>query len=164
MIQLCCQNMRKQTGKQVAKTYNKSISGDLIGDIRSLIETARYNVAVTVNASLTILYWQIGNRICQGILKQKQAEHVKEIVATLSQKLTIGYGRGFSRRNLFNMIRFAEVFSDKKIVHALSAQLTWTHFREIIYLDNCLQCDFYAEMCRIEQRIIILTCFFSTTN
>jgi predicted nuclease of restriction endonuclease-like (RecB) superfamily len=36
-------------------------------------------------------------------------------------------------------------------VHALSAQLTWTHFREIIYLDDSLQRDFYAEMCRIER-------------
>jgi len=41
---------------RIAKTDNKPISGNLIGDIRSLIETARQNVAVTVNAGLTILY------------------------------------------------------------------------------------------------------------
>ena len=57
---------------------------------------------------MTILYWQIGDRIRQDILKEKGAEYGKEIVATLSQELTIEYGRGFSRRNLFNMIRFAE--------------------------------------------------------
>ena len=44
--------MKNERGKQVAKTYNKPISGDLIGDIRSLIETARHNVAVAVNAGL----------------------------------------------------------------------------------------------------------------
>jgi hypothetical protein len=55
---------------RITKTDNKSISGDLIGDIRSLIETARHNVAVTVNAGLTILYWQIGSRIRQDILKK----------------------------------------------------------------------------------------------
>jgi len=71
MIQRGCRNMKKETAKHVAKTYNKSISGDLISDIRSLIETARQNVAIAVNTGLTILYWQIGNRICQGILKQK---------------------------------------------------------------------------------------------
>jgi len=49
--------MRKQTRKQVAEPDNKPPSGNLIGDIRSLIETARHNVAVTVNAGLTILYW-----------------------------------------------------------------------------------------------------------
>ena len=84
--------MKKETGKQIVKTYNKSISGDLIGDIRSLIETARHNVAVAVNAGLTILYWQIGNRICQDILKEKRAEYGQEIVVMLSRQLTVEYG------------------------------------------------------------------------
>jgi hypothetical protein len=48
--------MRKETGTQVAKTDNKPISGNLISDIRRLIETARQNVAVAVNTGLTILY------------------------------------------------------------------------------------------------------------
>lgn len=143
--------MRKETVNQVIETGNRSLSGDLIGDIRSLIETARHNVAVTVNAGLTTLYWQIGNRIRQDILKEKRAEYGREIVVTLSRQLAVEYGRGFSKRNLFNMIRFTEVFPDERIVHALSAQLTWTHFREIICLDNSLQRDFYAEMCRIER-------------
>ena len=94
------------------------------------------------------LHWQIGSPIRQDILEEKRADYGKEIVATLSQELTIEYGRGFSKQNPFNMIRFAEVFSDMKIVHELSAQLTWMHFWEIICLDNSLQRDFYAEMCR----------------
>ena len=80
--------MRKQTRKQVAEIDNRLPSGDLIGDIRRLIESARQNVAVTVNAGLTILYWQIGSRIRQDILEEKRAEYGKEIVATLSQELT----------------------------------------------------------------------------
>ena len=71
----------------ITRKYNKSISGDLIGDIRSLIETARHNVAVTVNAGLTILYWQISNRIRQDILKEKRADYGEEIVSTLSRQL-----------------------------------------------------------------------------
>lgn len=108
-------------------------------------------MATAVNAGLTILYWQIGARIRQDILKEYRAEYGSGIVATLSNQLSMEYGRGFTRRNLFNMIRFVEVFPDEKIVHALSAQLTWTHFREIIYLENNLQREFYAEMCRIER-------------
>ena len=77
---------------RITKTYNKSISSDLIGNIRSLIETARQNVAITVNAGLTVLYWQIGSRIRQDILKEKRAEYGKEIVATLSRQLTNDYG------------------------------------------------------------------------
>ncbi len=111
-----------------------SLSPSLLGDICELIESARQRVATAVNAGLTILYWQIGARIRQDILKEYRAEYGSGIVATLSNQLSMEYGRGFTRRNLFNMIRFVEVFPDEKIVHALSAQLTWTHFREIIYL------------------------------
>ncbi|MDO9566296.1 MAG: PDDEXK nuclease domain-containing protein [Candidatus Desulfaltia sp.] len=143
--------MKKETGKQVVKTYNKSISGDLIGDIRSLIETARHNVAITVNAGLTILYWQIGNRIRQDVLKEKRAEYGKEIVVTLSRQLTDDYGNNFNEKNLRRMIQFAEVFPDKEIVVTLSRQFSWSHFVSILPLKDDLQRDFYAEMCRIER-------------
>jgi len=49
------------------------------------------------------------------------------------------YGRGFGRPNLSHMIRFAEAFPDKKIVYALSRQLSWTHLRQMIYLHDPLQ-------------------------
>src|SRR6266404_3321590 len=49
------------------------------------------------------------------------------------------------------MVRFAEVFGDADIVHALSGQLIWTHLRQIIYIEDPLRRDFYAEMCRIER-------------
>jgi DUF1016 N-terminal domain len=55
------------------------------------------------------------------------------------------------RRNLFNMVRFAEAFPDMKIVQSLIAQLGWTHFLHLIRLDDPLKRDFYAEMCRIER-------------
>ena len=136
---------------RIAKTYNKSISGDLIGDIRRLIETARHNVAVTVNAGLTILYWQIGDRIRQDVLKEKRAGYGEEIISTLSIQLVKEFGNGFSRPNLFRMVRFAEVFPGGKIVSTLSRQLSWSHFVEIISLKGDIQRDFYAEMCRIER-------------
>jgi hypothetical protein len=122
--------MKKETGKQVAKTNNKSISGNLISDIRRLIETARQNVAVTANTGLTILYWQIGNRIRQDILKEKRAEYGKEIVATLSRQLTDDYVNNFNENDLRRMIQFAKVFPDKEIVVSLIRQLSWTHFME----------------------------------
>jgi hypothetical protein len=143
--------MRKETGKQVAKTDKKPISGNLISDIRRLIETARHNVAVTVNAGLTVLYLQIGRRIRQDILKEKRADYGEEIISTLSIQLVKEFGNGFSRPNLFRMIQFAEVFSDMEIVVTLSRQLSWSHFVAILPLKDDLQRDFYAEMCRIER-------------
>ena len=131
---------------RITKKYNKSISGDLIGDIRRLIEIARHNVAVTVNAGLTILYWQIGNRIRQDILKEKRADYGEEIISTLSIQLVEEFGNGFSRPNLFRMVRFAEVFPEGNIVSTLSIQLSWSHFVEIIPLKDDLQRNLYAEM------------------
>jgi phosphatidylserine/phosphatidylglycerophosphate/cardiolipin synthase-like enzyme len=61
------------------------------------------------------------------------------------------YGRGYSQTNLSWMTRFAEVFPDEDIVAALSQQLSWSHFVQIIPLDNPLKRDFYAEMCRVER-------------
>jgi hypothetical protein len=49
------------------------------------------------------------------------------------------------------MIRFAEVFPDEQIVSTLSRQLGWSHFVEIIPLEDDFKRDFYSEMCRIER-------------
>src|SRR3990172_11526242 len=124
--------------------------GVLLHDIRRMIEETRSSVATMVNAGLTMLYWQIGKRINEEILKGGRAEYGEEIVSTLSRQLEIEFGRGFGKRNLFRMIRFAEVFPDPKIVSALVTQLGWTHFLHIIPIDDPLKRDFYAEMCRIE--------------
>ena len=128
----------------------EAVPEGLLNDIRQLINEARKRTAVAVNVSLTMLYWEIGGRIRRDVLKEERAEYGKEIVNALSRQLSQEYGKGFSRANLFHMIRFAEVFPDLEIVHALSRQLSWTHFRQLIYLDDPLERDFYAEMCRVE--------------
>lgn len=126
-------------------------SKQLVNDLRRLIEDARQQVAQAVNARLSLLHWHIGRRIREELLGEGRAAYGQQIVATLSQRLTEEFGRGFSRRNLFNMIRFAEVFPDGRIVQSLIAQLSWTHLLQIISLDDPLKRDFYAEMCRLER-------------
>jgi predicted nuclease of restriction endonuclease-like (RecB) superfamily len=123
----------------------------LLKDLRELIEEARQDVARQVNSTLVLLYWRIGQRIRQDILKEKRAEYGEEIVPTLSRQLVKEFGDGYSRPNLFRMIRFAEVFPDEQIVSTLSRQLGWSHFVEIIPLEDDLKRDFYSEMCRIER-------------
>jgi hypothetical protein len=61
------------------------------------------------------------------------------------------YGPGFSEKSLRHMLRFAEAFPDVQIVSALRRQLSWTHFKEIIYIDDPLKREFYAELCRAER-------------
>ena len=126
------------------------IEQPLLTDLRELIMSARQQVAQTVNAGLTLLYWQVGNRIRRDVLKEKRAEYGAEILQILSAKLEIEFGRGFGRRNLFRMIRFAEVFPDPAIVTALRTQLGWTHFRELIAIEDPLKRDFYTGICRLE--------------
>ncbi len=123
----------------------------LLRDVRHLIQTARAHVARNVNEALTILYWHIGRQIRKDILKEKRAEYGEQIVQSLSAQLEAEFGRGFGRRNLFNMVRFAEVFPDLQIVQALTAQLGWTHFTFFLPINDPLKRDFYAEMCRVER-------------
>ena len=139
--------------KKVTAIVNRveTLSPSLLGDIRSLIEITRSRVATTINSELVLLYWQIGTRIRQDILQNQRAEYGEQIVHALSGKLTTEYGKGFTKTNLFNMIRFAEVYPDAQIVHALRGQLSWTHLRQIIYLPDDLRREFYTQMCRIER-------------
>ena len=122
----------------------------LAADVRHMIEQTRGQVARTVNAGMTLLYWRIGKRIQVETLGNQRAEYGREILATLSQELTKDYGPGFSYSALTRMVRFAEVFPDAEIVATLSQQLGWSHFKEIIPLKDDLQRDFYSEMCRVE--------------
>ena len=126
------------------------ISEELFDDIHALIESRRNHIAQALRTELVKLYWSIGDRIRRKLLKEKRAGYGKENVQTLSGKLSMEYGRrGYSKSNIFNMIRLSEVFPEPKIFQTLSGKLGWSHFLEIIYLSDDLQRDFYAEMCRI---------------
>jgi predicted nuclease of restriction endonuclease-like (RecB) superfamily len=123
----------------------------LLQDLRALIAASRQDVARSVNSALVVLYWNVGQRIRQDILKERRAGYGQRIVHALSAGLTAEYGDGFSRPNLFRMIRLAEVFPDSAIVSTLSRQLSWSHFVELLTLRDDLQREFYAEMCRVER-------------
>jgi predicted nuclease of restriction endonuclease-like (RecB) superfamily len=123
----------------------------LLNDVRTLIEAAREHVARAVNSALVGLYWHIGKRIREDVLKGERAEYGQQIVSALSSQLTLEYGRGFSRQSLFRMVRFAEAYANEQIVSSLMRQLSWTHFIYIIPIEDPLKRDFYAEMCRMER-------------
>lgn len=66
---------------------NELINNSLFEQIKNLIEQTKNNVAVAVNSSMTMMYWNIGKLINDEILQNKRAEYGKEIVATVSQQL-----------------------------------------------------------------------------
>jgi predicted nuclease of restriction endonuclease-like (RecB) superfamily len=128
-----------------------AVPRELLHEVRGLILSAREHVAQAVNAGLTLLYWQVGDRIRREILKERRAEHGERIVSSLAVRLELEFGRGFAEKNLRRMIQFAEVFPDEKVVVSLIRHLTWTHFIALIPLKDPLARDFYAEMTRIER-------------
>ena len=121
----------------------------LFNDIKTLIEQTKSQVAQTVNSALTLLYWNIGKKINEDILKDKRAEYGKEIVATLSQQLQNEYGKGYSYSALTRMMKFAKYFDIKNIA-TVSQQLSWSHFKELIVLEDGLKIEFYTQMAIID--------------
>lgn len=122
----------------------------LVAEVRQLIADARLRAAAAVNAELTGLYWQVGRRIHQEILGNQRAGYGEQVVSALARQLTAEHGRGFSAKNLHHMVRFAQMFPDEAIVSALRRQLSWTHLKALIYLDDPLKRNFYIELCRLE--------------
>jgi predicted nuclease of restriction endonuclease-like (RecB) superfamily len=124
---------------------------DLVAELRQLIESARHRAAVAVNAELSLLYWQVGQRIHRNILGSQRAGYGEAIVPALAQQLSAAYGRGWGVRHLRLCIRFAERYPDAAIVHTLCAELSWSHLRLIAAVDEPLKRDFYTELCRLER-------------
>lgn len=72
----------------------------LLADLRELILQTREGVARAVDAGLAALYWHVGQRIRQEILKEKRADYGGQIVAALGRQLESEFGRGFGAKNL----------------------------------------------------------------
>lgn len=116
-----------------------------------MILAAREGVARAVDTGLVTLYWSIGRRIRQDVLRERRAGYGEKIISSLGTRLEREFGRGYGEKNLRRMVQFSEVFPDWKIVVSLLRQLSWTHFLRLIPIDDSLKRDFYAEMCRIER-------------
>lgn len=115
--------------------------------IKSILEEARHNVYRHVNFVMVQAYWNIGREIVEEEQKGKQrAEYGATIIEELSQKLTVEYGQGFNKTNLWYMKQFYLAF---KNLHALRGELSWTHYRLLLkvereeirqfYLNECIQ-------------------------
>ncbi len=124
---------------------------NLYGGIAELIKQAKTRVAVTINAELAMLNWQIGKYINQFILQGNRAPYGKQIITNLSVQLTGNFGSGWSEKQLMHFLRVAESFSEEQIVYAVSRQLSWTHLKTIAYENDPLKRQFYLEMA-ISQR------------
>lgn len=103
-------------------------------DVKQRIQAAQMKAVIAVNTELIQLYWDIGNEI----LKRQQLQNWgSKVVEQLSQDLKRSFPdmKGFSRRNLFYMRKFAETYPDLEIVQQLVAQISWSS--NTVLLDKC---------------------------
>ena len=113
--------MKKPHQKAILQTPSAEYGG-LIGGIAELLEAARRNAARTVNALMTATYWEIGRRIVEFEQQGKdRAGYGEQLLDQLSADLTSRFGRGFGRRNLFQIRAFYLAY--RSIVQTSSAQL-----------------------------------------
>jgi predicted nuclease of restriction endonuclease-like (RecB) superfamily len=117
----------------------------LLKELAKLIEESRNQVAVVANSAVTLMFWQVGKRINEHILRNKRAEYGKQIVVTLARQLTERFGNNFEQKNLRRMMQFAEQFEDFEIVVPLARQLTWAHIIILLPLKNKEAKIFYAK-------------------
>ncbi len=133
------------------KTPQPTFSTSLVDEIKTLIHEGRQQVAQAINAGLTATYWHIGKRINEDILQHSRAGYGEQVVQTLSAQLVKEFGSGWSSKHLRHCLHFAETFPEFQIVSTLWRQLSWSHFKIIMYRNSDLERDFYAQMCRLEK-------------
>ena len=113
----------------------------LIEDIRQIIGQSRESAARSVNHALTLIYWHVGRLIVEEEQKgEARASYGKALIKNLSTQLVAEYGENFSSRNLHLSRQFYQTFP---IVNSVSSQLTWTHYKGLIRLDEPLKRAFY---------------------
>lgn len=123
----------------------------LFAEIRQLIDAAKQRAAVAVNAELSLLYWHVGKRIQTEVLNSQRAEYGRQIITSLSQRLTQTYGKGWGEKQLRHCLRVAETFPDEQIVYTLCREFSWSHLRILAYVDDSLKREFYIEFGKLER-------------
>ncbi len=122
----------------------------LYEDVCEIINNSRYKIAVYVNAEASLLNWNVGKRIKEDILLNQRAEYGKQVLKRLSKKLTLKYGSGWGFEKIQHCVRAAYIFSEDEIMYAVRTQMSWTHLRSLMSIENEMARQFYMEMCRLE--------------
>lgn len=122
---------------------NKKMYNELIENIRLIILKARTKVAQNINSELLTTYWLIGKEIIEHESNNKiDKKSSRQIILELSKQLTNDLGKGFSRANLFNMRKF---YLDYPNVQTLSGQLNWSHYCELLVIEDKSKRGFYEK-------------------
>lgn len=109
-------------------------SHELLSQLRTLLTNSRTQLQYSVNATMVQTYWQVGQLIVEDEQQgDKRARYGKQVLAQLSATLTCEFGKGFDLTNLRKMRQFYLAFP---IRDAVRLELSWTHYRTLIRIDN----------------------------
>lgn len=137
--------MTSKNNKTVA-TPSKEPFGKLLGDIRAILSQARQQAYAAVNSAMVESYWQIGRSIVEEEQHgQQRAEYGAQLIRELSRSLSGEFGSGFSVANLKNFRQFYLTYPEDGKGYALRSQLSWTHHRLIMRVDNPAARDYYMK-------------------
>ncbi|MCL2111612.1 MAG: PDDEXK nuclease domain-containing protein [Clostridiales bacterium] len=118
------------------------IDVDVYQGIREVLSRARSKVYAAVNSAMVEAYWEIGRQIEEAV--GERAEYGKGLLQYLSGRLTAEFGKGFTVANLRNMRQFHATFD---IRYALRSELTWTHYRMLMRIEEPDRREFYLQEC-----------------
>jgi len=105
---------------------------------------------VYLNTTISRLYWSIGNYIVTEMQYETYSEYGQQILATLSQRLTEKFGKGYSYSALTRMVKVAEAYTEEMFA-TLSQTLSWSHFIELVSIEDNTKRLFYQQMCIAEK-------------
>lgn len=131
------------------KNFSKQKDEELLfAKIKQMLDNARKQIAYTVNATTVDAYWQVGKYIVEFEQEGKtRAEYGKGVITSLSKHLMSEYGGGFTITNL-KMMRLFYLSYPKG--HALRDQLSWTHWRKLLTVQDVTARDYYITECVAE--------------
>ncbi len=98
---------------------------------------------------MTELYWQVGNAINQNVLDGKCAEYGADVVRSLSRRPTEAYGRGWSAQQLRHCMQLTRTLPHDEKFSALRRELSRISIKAIMYIDDPLARESYAEMSKL---------------
>ena len=112
----------------------KPHNASLYSAICQVLESARKSAYKAVNFAMVQAYWQVGRLIVEDEQNGKaRAEYGKKVLDDLAERLTAEFGKGFTVTNLKYMRSFYLAFP---IGHALRDELSWTHYRLLLRVEN----------------------------
>lgn len=123
---------------KIKKMMPDTPESQIYESIRAALADARTRAFNAINSAMVTAYWEIGREIAEAV--GDRAEYGKQLLQYLSEKLTDEFGKGFTERNLRFMRQFYQTFP---IRNALRTELTWTHYRLLMRVEDKDRRDFY---------------------